>query len=30
MEEEMYRKLDEDDGKKMIRWHGIELRMEGT
>ena len=33
MEEELYRKLDEDGGKKMIiysRWHGIELRMEGT
>ena len=31
MEEEMYRKLDEDGGKRWYsRWHGIELMMEGT
>ena len=31
MEEELYRKLDEDGGKKLYsRWHGVELRMEGT
>ncbi len=33
MEDKLYRKLDEDGGKKMIfnsKWHGIELRMEGT
>ena len=31
MEEELYRKLDEDGGKRCYsRWHGIELRMEGT
>ena len=31
MEEELYRKLGEDGGKKMIfKEAGIELRMEGT
>ncbi len=30
MEEELYRKLDEDGGKKMIFEKMIELRMEGT
>ena len=31
MEEEMYRKRDEDGGKSLYsRWHGIELMMEGT
>ena len=30
MEEELYRKLDEDGGKQMIfKVAGIELRMEG-
>ena len=31
MEEELYRKIDEDGGKIWYsRWHGIELRTEGT
>ena len=31
MEEEMYRQLDEDGGKRLYSiWHGIELMMEGT